>query len=77
MIDEAITVTQQIVAAWPLNPQAHLNLGVYHLLFRPNYPKARADFQEALRLKPGFAEAQSFLGLLEETEASALVSKIV
>jgi hypothetical protein len=43
-------------------------VGIYHLLYKPDLPRARADFNRALALRPGYAEAESFLRLLEERE---------
>jgi hypothetical protein len=39
---------------------------VYHLLYKPDAAAARADFNRALKLRPGYAEAESFLQLAEE-----------
>jgi glycosyltransferase involved in cell wall biosynthesis len=68
MFDEATEIAERIVLARPLDPRAHLFLGVYHLLHKPDFARARADFNRALQLRPGFAEAQSFLQTLEERE---------
>jgi glycosyltransferase involved in cell wall biosynthesis len=70
MFDEATEVAEQIVRARPLDPAAHLRAGIYHLMFRPDFIKARKDFEEALRLRPGYPEALSFLQTLEERERS-------
>jgi hypothetical protein len=43
-------------------------VGVYHLLYKPDLARARADFNEALRLRPGYPEAESFLQLVEQRE---------
>jgi glycosyltransferase involved in cell wall biosynthesis len=66
MFEEATAVAERIVAVRPLDPRAHLFLGIYHLLHKADLTRARADFQQALRLRPGYAEAQSFLELTEE-----------
>ena len=68
MFDEAIEVAERIVRRRPLDPQAHLFLGVYHLLYKPDLVRARADFARALELRPGYAEAEAFLRRLEEQE---------
>lgn len=64
MFDEATEVAERIVRARPLDPSAHLNAGIYHLIFKPDLAQARADFNRALELKPGYAEALSFLQTL-------------
>lgn len=71
LFDEATEVAERIVRVRPLDPRAHLFVGVYHLLYRPDLVRARADFEEALRLRPGYAEAESFLRLLEEKERAS------
>jgi glycosyltransferase involved in cell wall biosynthesis len=68
MFDEATEVAERIAHVRPHDARAHLFVGVYHLLHRPNLPRARADFEQALKLRPGYPEAQSFLQLLEEKE---------
>lgn len=73
--DKATEIAEQIARLKPLDPQAHLHVGVYHLLFQPNRTQARADFLEALRLRPGYPEAQSFLDLLEKQEREGGESK--
>jgi hypothetical protein len=45
-----------------------LFLGTYHLLYRPDLARARSDFSKALKLRPGYPEAQSFLQLVDERE---------
>lgn len=66
MFDKATEVAEQIVKLRPLDAQAHLHAGVYHLRFLSNPQRARACFIEALRLRPGYVEAQVFL---QSTEA--------
>jgi hypothetical protein len=45
-----------------------LFVGLYHLLHKPDLERARADFAQALKLRPGYAEAESYLQLLDERE---------
>jgi glycosyltransferase involved in cell wall biosynthesis len=72
MFDRAAEIAERIVAMRPLDAQAHFFAGVYHLLYnRPDRARARADFREALRLRPGYTEAQSFLDLMEQQDRAA------
>jgi glycosyltransferase involved in cell wall biosynthesis len=71
MFDEATAVAERIARVRPLDPRAHLFAGVYHLLYKPDLAAARADFNQALKLRPGYAEAESFLQLAEERERAA------
>ncbi len=68
MFDEATEVAERIVRMRPLDARAHLFVGVYHLLHKPDLPRARADFSQALKLQPGYAEAESFLELVNARE---------
>lgn len=61
MFDEAAAIAERIVRARPLDASAHLNVGIYHLVYQANHVRARADFEQALKLRPGYAEALSFL----------------
>lgn len=61
MFDEAAAVAERIVRARPLDASAHLNAGIYHLVYQADAPRARADFERALALRPGYPEALSFL----------------
>jgi glycosyltransferase involved in cell wall biosynthesis len=73
MFDEATEIAERIAQLRPLDPRAHLFLGTYHLLYKPDLRRARADFNQALKLRPGYPEAQSFLQYLdaqEHTQAS-------
>ena len=65
MFLQAAEVAERITSLRPLDPEAHLRAGMYHLLYTSERDRARADFLEALRLRPGFAEAQSFLRRIE------------
>jgi tetratricopeptide (TPR) repeat protein len=66
MFEEATAVAERIVEVRPLDPTAHLFLGIYRLLHKADLTRARADFQQSLKLRPGHAEAESFLQLTEE-----------
>jgi tetratricopeptide (TPR) repeat protein len=68
MFDEATEIAERVVRMRPLDARAHLFVGIYHLLYKPDFPRARADFNEALKLRPGYPEAESFLQLLAEKE---------
>jgi len=68
MFPEATEVAERIARVRPNDARAHLFVGVYHLLYRPDLPRARADFERALELRPGYPEAESFLRLVEEKE---------
>jgi Flp pilus assembly protein TadD len=73
MFDEAMEIAERIARMRPHDARAHLFAGVYHLLYRPNLPQARADFEQALRLRPGYPEAQSFLRTLDERERAGAI----
>lgn len=73
MFHEATEIAERIVQMRPHDARAHLFVGIYHLLYKPDVPRARADFNQALALRPGYAEAESFLRLLEEREQAASV----
>ena len=66
MFEEATRIAERIARVRPLDPRAHLFAGLYHLLYQPDAEKARADFNQALLLRPGYPEAISFLRLLDE-----------
>jgi glycosyltransferase involved in cell wall biosynthesis len=68
MFEKAAEIAEQIAILRPLDPEAHLHAGVYHVLYKVDRQRARADFQEALRLRPGYREALSFLDLLDQQE---------
>lgn len=71
MFDRAAEIAERIASVRPLDAQAHLHAGVYHLLYKVDRERARADFKEALRLRPRYAEAQSFLDRMEEEERAS------
>jgi glycosyltransferase involved in cell wall biosynthesis len=68
MFPEATEVAERIARLRPGDARAHLFVGVYHLLYQPDFPRARADFKRALELRPGYPEAQSFLQLVDQKE---------
>jgi glycosyltransferase involved in cell wall biosynthesis len=68
MFQEASDIAERIVGMRPLDPRAHLFVGLYHLLYQPDRARARADFKQALHLRPGYLEAESFLQLLDQLD---------
>jgi glycosyltransferase involved in cell wall biosynthesis len=70
MFTEATEVAERIARMRPMDARAHLFAGTYHLLYKPNLQQARADFDQALKLRPGYPEAESFLRLLDQREKS-------
>jgi glycosyltransferase involved in cell wall biosynthesis len=68
MFTEAAEIAERIVVARPEDPRAHLNAGIYHLMYKPDMAQAHKDFTRALELKPGYAEAASFLETLTARE---------
>jgi glycosyltransferase involved in cell wall biosynthesis len=71
MFDEATEIIERIALMRPRDARAHLFAGTYHLLFKPDLARARADFSRALELRPGYTEAESFLRLIDERERAA------
>jgi len=65
MFEQATQIRERIAQLRPLDPEAHLRAGIYHLLYKVDRARALADFAEALRLRPGYKEAESFLQLLD------------
>ena len=68
MFDEATEIAERIVRMRPLDARAHLFAGVYHLVYKSDPERARSDFSEAIRLRPGYAEAESFLRSIDQGE---------
>jgi glycosyltransferase involved in cell wall biosynthesis len=68
MFAEAAEIAEHIVRLRPLDARAHLFLGTYRLLYQSDLVRARADFNQALKLRPGYAEAESFLRRIDERE---------
>ncbi len=69
MFDQAARIAERLARMRPLDPQAHLHAGVYHLLYKVDPQQARSDFLEALRLRPNYPEALTFLQVLEKQES--------
>ena len=65
MYTEAAAVAERIAQIRPQDPRAHLVAGIYHLLYAENPTRARADFEQALRLRPNYPEAESYLDRLK------------
>jgi glycosyltransferase involved in cell wall biosynthesis len=73
MFEQATAIAERIALVRPLDPRAHLFAGIYHLLYQPNLSRARTDFNRALKLRPGYAEAESFLQLLDQRSTGTTV----
>jgi glycosyltransferase involved in cell wall biosynthesis len=65
LYDEAASVTERIVRMRPRDARARLYLGVYRLVYQSDPQRARTEFRRALKLRPDFTEAESFLRLCE------------
>ena len=76
MFDEAAKVAERIARVRPLDHRAHLFAGLYHLLYQSDPERARADFNRALKLYPGYAEARSYLQLLDEREQTPSTTEV-
>jgi glycosyltransferase involved in cell wall biosynthesis len=72
MFDEATEIAERIVEMRPHDARAHLFVGIYHLLHKPDLPRARADFNQALKLRPGYGEAAELLKVIDERERGRL-----
>jgi len=72
MFEHATVVAEHITLVRPQDARAHLFAGVYRLLYQPDFPRARVHFNNALKLRPGYPEALSFLSSLEQWEKASL-----
>lgn len=68
MWQEAGAIIEELARRRPNDARAHLFAGTYHVLYTPDFVQARKDLNRALELQPGYAEAESFLRLLESKE---------
>ncbi len=62
--DAALATCRRAAAVAPTDPDAHYGLG-QQLHFQGQIDAARAEFQEALRLRPGWSHAAAWLGTTE------------
>jgi tetratricopeptide (TPR) repeat protein len=62
--DAALATYHRAVQVAPQDPDAHYGLG-QQLHFHGEMPAARAEFAEALRLRPGWSHAAAWLGTTE------------
>lgn len=69
MFEDAIATSERIVELRPLDARAHLFLGAYRLLHQNDPQGARAEFMTALRLRPGYEDAESFLQMANQANA--------
>lgn len=63
--EEAAAITERLIHLCPCDAEARLRAGIYHLIYQTDHQRARADFLEVLRLRPGHANALSFLEFLD------------
>jgi len=70
LFEEAAEVAESLAGLRPHDPRAHLHAGVYRLLYKPDRDRARMHFMEALRLRPVYPEAQSFLQSIDADTAA-------
>ena len=68
LFEEAAQIVRRVAAMRPLDPRAHFHSGLYDLLHQLQPERARTSFETALRLRPGYPEAQSFLDLLGQND---------
>jgi glycosyltransferase involved in cell wall biosynthesis len=64
MFREAADVAERIARLRPHDAEAQLHNGVYELLYKGDRLKARTAFEGALKLRPDYPDAASFLNLL-------------
>jgi len=77
MFEKAAAIAETVATLRPHDAQARLHAGIYHLVYTCERERARADFHEALRLRPGYAEAQCFLDRMEREERAGLPAGLV
>ena len=68
MFDQAAEVAERIALLRPMDSRAHLFVGAYHFLYQHDLVRARADFAQALKLRPDYPEASRFLQQIDELE---------
>jgi len=68
---QAAEIAGKIARLRPWDARARLFCGVYHLLYQPDLKRARVELEAALKLRPGYTEAESFLRLLDERERNS------
>lgn len=69
MFTEAAEVTERIAFLKPEDAEAQFHAGLYQLMHKLNRDGAKAAFERALQLRPGYREAESFLDLIGKTPA--------
>jgi glycosyltransferase involved in cell wall biosynthesis len=69
MFQEASLIAEHLAQIRPQDARAQLFAGVYHLLYQPNPPMARARLQRALELRPGDPETMEFIRQLNPAES--------
>ena len=75
MYRQAAEIAERIARLRPDDPEAHLRAGAYHLIYNADREHAAAEFLEALRLRPGYRDAVSFLRSMENRGPAPEVSR--
>jgi len=65
MFDREVALAERIVRTWPMNPEAHFNVGINYLFYGQNPVRARSEFRESLRLQPDNPMAAGWLQVAE------------
>jgi glycosyltransferase involved in cell wall biosynthesis len=73
--DEAAEIAERIAQLRPEDARTHLFAGTYHLIYQKDLARARADFERALELRPGYAEAEGFLRVIKEREGAGKIDE--
>jgi glycosyltransferase involved in cell wall biosynthesis len=71
-MDLAAEAAESIAQLRPLDPRAHLSVGIYRLIHKADPQSARAAFEQALKLRPGYLEALTFLQKLDREAGCAI-----
>ncbi len=74
LLDEAVAIFRELVAADPADAHAHYNLGVIQQ-FRGEYAEAQAHFKRVVELDPADAHAWLFLGTSDPDSATSPESR--
>ncbi|MEI9974305.1 MAG: hypothetical protein WDO73_21000 [Ignavibacteriota bacterium] len=77
MFEEAARIAERIAHLRPNDAQAHLFAGVYHLLYCPDLPRARADLERALALRAGVSRGGVVPAIADRARIASRVARPV